>query len=318
MEIILKVFNKTLLTLGLMGLMSNNVWAVETNFDFSVTPIADNVYSIISPSYGRPTAENKGWNSNSHFVVTNKGVLVFDTGSSELIGEAIITAIKSITDKPIRWVVNSHGHADHWLGNAAFADTGAEIISTKASAKMMKEDGQGVVDAFARMSEGATGPSRISFPTLLLSQSEKRNLGGMDVEFIYANDGHSPGDILLWLPNQKIIFGGDVLNSDWVPIMTPKGNVPNLINTLNAVITLEPAIVLPGHGQPTTVKSISRDADMLTAVWNLVKKGHAEGKKPDKILLLVNTKLGPKYRHLYKDFDSSSEYFVTMMYKKQT
>jgi hypothetical protein len=71
---------QTLLALGLIGVLFNNAWAAEADFDFNVTQVTENVYSIISPSYGRPSPENKGWNSNSHFIVTGTGVLVFDTG----------------------------------------------------------------------------------------------------------------------------------------------------------------------------------------------------------------------------------------------
>ena len=181
----MKIFKIILFTLGYIGLMNTNTSATNASFDFSVTSIADNVYSIVAPSYGRPTPKNKGWNSNSYFVVTKKGVLVFDTGSSELIGKGIVWAIKSVTDQPIRWVVNSHSHADHWLGNAAFADIGAEIISTGPSGATMKQEGQEVVDAFSRMTEGATGSSRIAYPTLLLAQTEKRNLGGLDVNLFF-------------------------------------------------------------------------------------------------------------------------------------
>ena len=312
-----RIFKRTLFTLILIGLLINNTWAADAGFDFSVTPVNENVYSIISPSYGRPSPENRGWNSNSHFIVTKKGVLVFDTGSSELIGNEIIRAIKSVTVQPVRWVINSHSHADHWLGNAAFANAGAEVLSTGPSLAAMKEDGQGVVDAFSRMTEGATGSSNILYPTSLLAQKEKRKLGGVDVEFIFSNDGHSPGDILMWLPKQKIIFGGDVLSSDWMPIMTPRGNVPNLIDTLNAVVKLNPTIVLTGHGKVTTVKSVIRDAKLLDSVWKLVKEGHDNGKKSGDILSQVNSELGPEYSALYRDFDSNSEYLVQMMYTKQ-
>ena len=312
----MKIFKQVILTISLTGLLTASAWATNSEFNFSVSPITKNVYSIISPSYGRPSPENKGWNSNSHFVVTEKGVLVFDTGSSELIGREIIRAIKSVTDQPVRWVVNSHSHADHWLGNAAFSDMGAEILSTGSSIAKMKEDGQGDVVAFSRMTEGATGSSQLSYPTALLAQRQKRSLGGVDVEFIFSNNGHSPGDVLMWLPKQKIIFGGDVLSSGWLPIMTPHGNLPNLIDTLNMVIKLKPAIVLTGHGEVTTVKSVIRDSHFLDAVWELVKSGHDDGMGPDSILLQVNTQLGAKYRTLYKDFDSNSGYLVQMMYKK--
>jgi glyoxylase-like metal-dependent hydrolase (beta-lactamase superfamily II) len=315
MEYILKISKQVLIFFGVLGFITHSAWATNASFDFAVTPIADNVYSIVSPAYGRPTPENKGWNSNSHFVVTEEGVLVFDTGSSELIGQGIISAIKSVTNKPVRWVVNSHSHADHWLGNAAFVDIGAEIISTEPSVATMKKDGPIDVGAFSRMTKGATGSPRLSYPTLLLAQGEKRNLGGVDVEFIFSNGAHSPGDILMWLPKQKIIFGGDVLSSDWMPIITHHGNMPNLIDTLHAVITMNPAIVLPGHGKPTTVKSVIRDADLLNAVWALVKEGYDDGKKPDEILSQVSTELGQKYRPLYKDFDANSNYLVTQVYK---
>lgn len=109
----IKIFKQFLPVIGMLGLMANSVWAANMGFDFSVIPTTKNVYSIVAPSYGLPTPENKGWNSNSHFVVTENGVLIFDTGSSELIGKEIKRAIKSVTDQPIRWVVNSHSHADH-------------------------------------------------------------------------------------------------------------------------------------------------------------------------------------------------------------
>ena len=283
------ILKQIILIFGFMGCFVNTSLATNVDFNFSVTPVTKNVYSIVSPSYGRPSPENKGWNSNSHFIVTGKGVLVFDTGSSELIGNEIIKAIKTVTQQPIRWVVNSHSHADHWLGNAAFANVGAEIYSTNPSIAAMKEDGQGVVDAFSRMTKGATGLTHAYYPTSLLIQKEKRNLGGVDVEFILSNDGHSPGDVLMWLPKEKIIFGGDVLSSDWMPIMTPRGNVPNLIATLHAVIKLNPAIVLPGHGKATTVKSVSRDAQFLESVSQRLKNSNNnDTKKAENLLQVIN------------------------------
>ena len=201
----LKIVNKFLITLTLIG-VTNSVYAENKSHNFTVTPIAKNVYSIIAPSYGLPSPENKGWNSNSHFVVTDKGVLVFDSGSSELIAKNIKLAIKTVTDKPVSWVVNSHSHADHWLGNAEFSDSGAEIMASASAKMIMKQDGPGAIDFFSHITKGATGSTRIMYPTSLLTQREKRNIGGVDVEFIFANDAHSPGDILMWLPKKKIIF----------------------------------------------------------------------------------------------------------------
>ncbi len=316
-EEILKLFNKIILAVSLMGLIINSTWAANARFDFSVTPIAKNVYSIVSPSLGLPTPENKGWNSNSHFVVTENGVLLFDTGSSESIGNEIKMTIKSVTDKPVRWVINSHSHADHWLGNAAFTDTNAEIITSKKALTTMKEHGPGAVAFYSRVTKGTIGSTQLVYPTVLLTQKRKRNFGGLEVEFIFSNDGHSPGDILMWLPKQKIIFGGDVLSSDWMPIITGHGNVVTLIDTLYTTAKLNPAIVLTGHGRATTVKSLIRDAELLSSVWAQVKSGYETDKKPNDTLSDVIDKIGQKYRPLYKDFDVEIERHIKLMYKLQ-
>jgi glyoxylase-like metal-dependent hydrolase (beta-lactamase superfamily II) len=317
MEVTLKILKKSIFSLSLMGLMTINAWAYKTDFEFTTTQVAENVYSIVAPSIGLPTPENKGWNSNSHFVVTERGVLIFDTGSSESIGKAIREAIESVTNKPVRWVVNSHSHADHWLGNAGVIDTDTEIIASDQIVTTMKKYGKDDVAFFSRATQGATGDSHIMYPTTLLTKGDKRNLGGINVEFIFSNGGHSPGDVLMWLPKQKIIFGGDVLSSDWMPIITPDANVPNLIESLYFIVKLNPTVVLTGHGKATTVNSVQRDADLLSSVWKLVKEGHAEDKKVGEILSKVSNSLGPKYKPLYKNFDSAIKEQVMMVYNIQ-
>ncbi|WBX71057.1 MBL fold metallo-hydrolase [Tenacibaculum retecalamus] len=288
-----------------------------TTSNFKVTRITENVYSIVSPSFGLPTPGNKGWNSNSHFVITKKGVLLFDTGSSELIGNKIKKAIKSVTDKPVRWVINSHSHADHWFGNAAFINEDVEIIASNQAMTTMKKHGQPSLEFYTKVTKGTIGSTKLVYPTLLLTQGEKRNFGGIDVEFIFSNDGHSPGDILMWLPKQKIIFGGDVLSSDWMPVITGHGNVPNLIKILYTIAKLNPNIVLTGHGEATTVKSVKRDADLLSSVWKQVKEDYKNDKKFNETLLDIRVKLESKYRLLYKDFVSEIERHIKLMYKFQ-
>ena len=97
----------------------NEVQAGET-FPMQATQVANNVYAIITPARDYPNPENRGWNSNSAFVVTTEGVLLFDTGTSREIGESIKKVIAAVSSKPVRWIVNSHAHGDHWLGNVAF------------------------------------------------------------------------------------------------------------------------------------------------------------------------------------------------------
>ncbi|MEW7278238.1 MBL fold metallo-hydrolase [Aquimarina sp. 2201CG1-2-11] len=308
---------KIIIVLNLIVLIISSSYAANTSSDFVVTTITQNVYSIVSPSKGLPTPENKGWNSNVHFIVTKKGVLLFDTGSSETIGNKIKKAIKSVTDQPVRWIINSHSHADHWFGNAAFTNTVYEIIASNQTLTTMKEDGQPSLEFYSKVTKGTIGSTQLVYPTVLLTKGIRRNFGGVDIEFILSNDGHSPGDILIWLPKQKIILGGDVVSSNWMPMITGHGNIPNLINTLNIIAKLNPSIVLTGHGKATTVESILRDADLLSSVWKQVKSGYQKGKKPNETLKNIKAKLAPEYKPLYKDFSSEIERYVNLMYKLQ-
>lgn len=285
----------------------------ESANNFPVTNVSENVYSIVSPSIGLPTPENKGWNSNVHFIVTGKGVLLFDTGSSELIGNKIKSTIKSITNQPVRWVINSHSHADHWLGNAAFAD--AEIIASNQAFETMKKYGKDDVAFYAKVTNGTIGSTKLKYPNLLLHEPQKRTFGGQEVEFIFANDGHSEGDVLMWLPEQKIIFGGDVLSSDWMPIITNYSNLSNLINTLQTVAKLNPSVVLTGHGNVTTVASVLRDVQLLSSVCEQVKLDYEKGLTPTETLLKISANLGPKYEPLYRDFETEIERYINLMYQ---
>ncbi|RPG29862.1 MAG: MBL fold metallo-hydrolase [Muricauda sp. TMED12] len=308
---------KLLSILSVFLLITQNSMARNIKSDFVVTAIAENVYSIISPSIGLPTPENKGWNSNVHFVVTKTGVLLFDTGSSEAIGDNIKKAIKTVTDLPVRWVINSHSHADHWLGNAAFADTVVEIIASEQAVATMRKYGRDDVEFYEKVTQGTIGSTQLKYPNFLLGQRQKRSFGGVDVEFIFSNDAHSPGDILMWLPKQKIIFGGDVLSSDWMPMLTDHGNVPNLIDTLHKIAKLNPCIVLTGHGKATTAEAITRDAELLSSVWEQVLTDHTSGINPNEILLRVKADLAPKYKSLYQDFENEIERHVKLMYSFQ-
>jgi hypothetical protein len=102
-----------------------------------------------------------------------------------------------------------------------------------------------------------------------------------------------------------------------MPIITHHGNIPNLINTLYTIAKLKPTIVLTGHGSPTTVKSVIRDADLLSIVWKQVGEDYKNGKKPNETLLNIRAKLESKYKLLYKNFVSEIERHVELMYKLQ-
>lgn len=257
-------------------LFSLSIVVAEDKFPIEAKPVAKGIYAIVTPSRDLPNPQNQGWNSNSAFVITNGGVLLFDTGSSAAIGHAIREVIAGVTDQPVRWIINSHGHGDHWLGNAAFEDTVEQIYATEQVAARVVADGQGWVDRFYQMTEGASGHSDILPPNTHVYEKMNTAFGDRNVVLFLSRGSHSPGDVLLWLPDDKVLISGDVIYSDRMP-STMDSNLSEWIKLLGELEAMQPEVVVPGHGNVTDTKGVTRLKMLLQAFWVAVENGYEEG-----------------------------------------
>lgn len=282
------------------------------DYPMQARQVADGVYAVITPTRELPNPENKGWNSNSAFVVTDSGVLVFDTGSSEVIGEALGRAVAQVTDRPVRWVVVSHGHGDHWLGNAAFPD--AEIIATPEVAERIRAEGENWIRNFNRMTEGATGASRVVPPTTTIDTRTRRDLGGTEAVFIPSGGAHSPGDLLVWLPERKVLLAGDVLYSDRMP-STFDADVRRWITQLEEIQALipPPAVIVPGHGAVSDMAGVGRLQALLEEFWQAVRAGYDAGKQGFEMVPDVQRALA-EYRDDYPGLDEKVQRDIGHVY----
>ncbi|HEY0633907.1 MAG TPA: MBL fold metallo-hydrolase, partial [Gammaproteobacteria bacterium] len=262
---------------------------------------------------------NKGWNSNAIFVVTKSGVLVFDTGSSETIGKALLKTIRKVTDKPVRWVINSHGHGDHFLGNAAFAGKGVEIISSEQVKARIATEGYEWVSRFNTMTEGATGESQVVTPAIAVSKENRRNFGGVEVQVLFSGDAHSPGDIMFWLPGKNVLLTGDVMYTGRAPA-TFDANAQHWIAALERLHKMQPKVVVPGHGPVGDAQSIADLHDYLSTLWTLVIEGYDVGQADFEMLPAIrdkmarfetkfpgfNERLGESVSHLYLQVEAAA------------
>jgi glyoxylase-like metal-dependent hydrolase (beta-lactamase superfamily II) len=192
----------------LIGLLFLTDVVAGEDFPMRAEAVVPGVYAVVTPSRELPNRRNRGWNSNSGFVVTDTGVLLFDTGSSEAIGASLRKTIAGVTDKPVRWIVNSHSHGDHWLGNAAFEGDVEEIIATTKVAQAIEISGRTWIDLFNRMTNGVTGESRIVPPNRRVDERIEVNFGGIRTVLFPSGDSHSQGDLLLWLPEHRVLMEG--------------------------------------------------------------------------------------------------------------
>ncbi|WP_026143104.1 MULTISPECIES: MBL fold metallo-hydrolase [unclassified Thioalkalivibrio] len=282
--------------------------------DYAMTPeaVAPSVYAVMTPARDFPSRENLGWNANMAFVVTGDGVLVFDTGSSETMGVALREAIAGVTDEPVRWIVNSHSHGDHWLGNAAFADEEPEIMAGSASIARMEAEGEGWVENFREMTEGATGDTTLRLPDTAVDERITRDLGGTEVVIIPSGGAHSPGDLSVWLPQARVLLAGDVVYSDRAPSVWD-GDVARWIELLDELIALEPAVVVPGHGRLEDARTLDRLQRYLVTLWAAIEEGVEQGLADFETVPLVRERMGELVDD-YPGFDDKIDRSVATTY----
>ncbi|MGM0594705.1 MAG: MBL fold metallo-hydrolase [Pseudomonadota bacterium] len=271
---------KKSITAFLLFLFAASVHATAAvdDYDMQAEKVAEGVYAIVSPADDFPNEQNKGWNSNTAFVETDEGLLVFDTGSSETIGKALLKTIRTVSDAPIKWVINSHGHGDHWLGNGAFrGEKPEEVLASDVAIDKMKSEGHDWVNRFHNMTGGATGKFEPAPAGDAVSEALERDFGGVKVQILFADNSHSPGDIVFWLPQKKVLLTGDTMYTQRPPA-TFDSDVQSWIAFLGRLEKLDAEVVVPGHGGVAGAESISELRGYFQTLWDLVAAGYDEGK----------------------------------------
>lgn len=217
-------------------------------------------YSIGTP--GIPGKANEGNTSNAGFVVTPDGVVVFDALGTPSLGWALLGRIREVTDKPIRYVVVSHYHADHIYGLQAFKDhTDATIVAQERSAEYKQNDEE-IADerADTRLNQrrNALSPwvdehTRIVPADVTFDDRMAIRLGGRTFSLIYAGPAHSSSDIMMMVQPDGVLFAGDIVQNGRIPVMNSDDvNTGRWLQALDEVERLEPTFIVPGHGLPST------------------------------------------------------------------
>jgi glyoxylase-like metal-dependent hydrolase (beta-lactamase superfamily II) len=221
--------------------------------------VVDNVYAIIGP-LGQRSVENDGLNANAGFVVTPQGVILIDSGASKLGAEKFATAIRAVTDQPVRWVINTGSQDHRWLGNDHFAAQGAEIIAlsrTAATQAQFGEQHMGILKGF--LGERLAGTRPLPATRNLAGDEAHLELGGETLVLRYT-DAHFPGDAWVWLPKRQVIFTGDLVFVDRLLGVLPWSNVRNSQRAFHALEALQPKRIVPGHGRVCDLAQAKRES----------------------------------------------------------
>jgi glyoxylase-like metal-dependent hydrolase (beta-lactamase superfamily II) len=187
---------------------------------------------------------------NAGFIVTREGVVVIDALASPREGEALLRTIRGVTRQPVRWLVLTHHHPDHTFGAIVFSRAGARIVAHPDTRTLASEGGQDALIADWVRVMGLDAMRGFEFaeaPDRPVTGTDTLQLGGRTIIITHPGAAHTPGDLMVWLPRERVLFAGDLLIEDGVT-MVVDGSARALERALDIIDSLAPRIAVPGHG----------------------------------------------------------------------
>lgn len=225
--------------------------------------------------------------SNNAFFVTDDGVLVIDTRQHPQRAEELLATIRKHTDKPIRWVVNTHAHGDHYFGNAVFKREGATILAHRDTAGMMKQHFPLEMKrrmGYFKQRKYSPDEVKLTLPDVTFDSRVSLNLGGRQVEIFYIGAGQNPGDTFVYFPKERVLYsGGPFSKQSWPnPSFTP--SMQGWIEILRKIAAMDVDQYLGGHGDIGTKKDVLDEAQMLADFDAGMRAAVAKGMIPEEIV----------------------------------
>ena len=297
---------------------------------FDIKKVADGVYAAVaSPAYKV--------NCNTAIIENADGVMVVDTHSKPSAARVIIERLREMTKKPVRYVVNTHFHWDHWHGNEAYpaAYPDAEIVTNQITRDAMLKKGLKRIQDHVRQVPGeiaklkadiqAASPSqrgkletdlrlaesylaevrglKPALPTIAFEKTMKLYRRDREIHLLHLGRAHTEGDVFVYLPKEKVVITGDAMIG-WTPYMGD-GYPEDWAGTLDNLARLDFTHIIMGHGDVTGREWLNTFRSYVADMVEAVRTEASTGATLDEVKQRVTAKLAPRYE---KPFSAYGEY----------
>lgn len=257
--------------------------------------ISDNVYVI--PDGRVNLVPNIG------IIVGDDSIMVVDTGMGPRNAETVLQEVRKISDKPISYLAITHFHPEHGMGAQSFPEE-TRIVVSQAQKQELADKGEAYIEFFSGMSpEIADLLSEVKLvtPDIAFESKMEIDLGGQLVQLFYFHAAHTRGDTFVFLPDQKILFGGDIVLDRFFPIMPDTdSSALGWMESLKKLKALKPEILVPGHGSVDDISLIDQLSIYLAAMQVQVTRQKQNGATLEQ----AQAQLIPQFQRSYSHWDN--------------
>jgi|SRR5688500_2219347 glyoxylase-like metal-dependent hydrolase (beta-lactamase superfamily II) len=238
---------------------------------------------------------------NTGVIVGDDSVMVIDAQATPLMAREVIRRIRGVTSKPIRYVVLTHYHAVRVLGASAYK--AEHIIASRATLELIRERGaqdmKSEIGRFPRLFRGAETIPGLTWPTLTFSGELTLRMGSLEVRVAHPGAGHTAGDTIVWVPSQKVLFSGDLVEYE-AGIYTGDAHLEAWPSTLEGLKALRPKFLVPGRGPALTTpaacdRAIAYTQDFIRGLYEVARRGVRERKSLKEVYAMARRRMDPTY-----------------------
>lgn len=259
--------------------------------DLKVQNVTMNVYAIVGPHEQR-NAQNLANNATFGFVVTDAGVLLVDPGGSYKGAAQVAAAIKTVTDKPVKIVINSGGQDHRWLGNGYFKERGARIIASAAAVEDHKARTDDHFFALTNMmGKDALVGTEAVYADETFDAELDLDFGGHRFEIRHAGAAHTPGDSFIWMADANVMFSGDIVYVERMLGSGPAHDSASWVEVFTTMAAYQPKHIIPGHGPATDLSRATAETyDYLVYLRTTIGKMIEDGEPIEKAVNVDQSK----------------------------